>query len=129
MKRKLHKGTKRPLWSGPEVGCYYYMVKNKPWKHGAGWVVRFSDDPQYEKHIRQIVCVHGGHWSLIESDIPLPIQPSEGKLLKRDKVEQVKRRLRESMPRVEMSKTLDANGNRTRIEKEGTSIHENEVFV
>lgn len=118
-KRKLHKGTNRPVWNGPEKDCYYYMVRNKRHTEMAAWVVLFSD----EYDVRQIAAVHGGHWSLIESDIELPIKSSEGSLLSHEKVEQVKRKLFESHDR------KIREGNDTTLTKiDGIPIMEDEVF-
>lgn len=121
--RATHTGGLRPIWKGPIPDRYYYMVKNKKHPNMSAWVVRYSDEPQFEVHIRQVVAVMGGHWSLIESDTPLPVGPN-CKLRKHSRIEEIKRKLFESNDR--KSRIADASGRR--ISMEGVPVLEEEVF-
>jgi hypothetical protein len=114
---------RRPLWKGPIPDRYYYVVRNKKHPKMSAWVVPFTDDPRFERHIRQISCNQGGEWSLIESDVPLP----EGSAcVKRahSKVDEIVDKLR--MSNAYDTKILDGKGER--IRSEGTPVREEEVF-
>jgi len=114
----------RPKWKGPVPSKYYYRTKNKKHPKMAAWIVLFTDDPQYEKHINQIVCVKDGYWSLIESDIPLPVGPG-CKLCSHGKVEEIKDKLFKSHDRA--SHIRDSKGERLVIL--GEEVTEEEVFT
>jgi len=122
--RKFHPGTKRPLWNGPVPNRYYYSVKNKK-RSNASFVVLFSDQHRFEHFVRQITCSKDGKWSLIESDVPLPIRPRDGKMLTHSKVEQVKAKLFKSHDRA--SEIIDPNEEHLVIE--GTPIVEKDIFI
>lgn len=114
-KRKLHKGTNRPVWEGPEKDCYYYVVKNiKHENYSSGWVVPFTED----KSVRQICADGSGRFSLIESEKPLPIQPNEGKLLADYQVEKKIEKLRKSLEKSAPDHVIE----------EGIPVTEEEVF-
>ena len=124
--RKLHIGTKRPLWGGPVPNRYYYIVKNKKHPKMAAQIVRFTDLPNYEGSIRLVANIQGGHRSLIESDLPLPIQPNEGKLLAHSKVDVIKQILWESMDR--KSPILGLSGEE-RLPIKGRPVTDEEIFI
>jgi hypothetical protein len=115
----------RPVWEGPIPDRYYYVVKNKRISSGS-WLVLFSDVEAFGYHIRQIGCTSNGQRSLIESDVPLPANGVEAKLISHSKVEQVRGVIRETLV-YDSHSLLDPKGVPVRIE--GREVSDKELFI
>lgn len=125
--RPCDENSRNPIWKGPIPGWWYYMIRNKEIRSGT-WEVPYSGDPQYEDHVYQIDVHAGGRWSLIESDIPLPIKPEEGRLLVHGEVQALKEKLKESHDKNVDSGEKDEEGNPVYVNQPGTPVKEEDLF-
>lgn len=121
--RITYNGTNRPKWNGPIPDRYYYAVKNKKHPTYAAYICRYTDDPNFEKYVRQIAVKQGGEWSLIESDIPLP-ENKDCVKRRHGKVDIIKRKLHNSNP--QRSTIVNVSGKHETIAAK--IINEDEVF-